>query len=622
MSLAALAAIFCQPTVAQTSDAVPGWALQAVTDLQREGLLKGYPDGSLWGRRTATRYEMAVMAYDVWRAYFAKVEGLRVPEDNHDERANLGAEIAEVRGELAKVRGLEGDLKQLKRLMVEFEPELTQMGLDYEQMRRTLGDLAPRVSWLEAHKLPFKVSGDLSVLMFGGDSGGGNYGFDTRGRPIGFGHGGLNGVPQNSTRDLTVLQEFALRFESVGDARTHWKGTLVTGNTLGALGQGSTLSGKPYTEGTSATYFQDLSVDWKGWRGMRGEAGRIGHVGNPYLLSRPQTAPQFTNARWSNPEWMLDGVKAQLPVGDGFLTTYGGRTGALNSVGGPAIQAMSFGRTTLPWRAGAARPVGILPGAMQVDSLYGADLDVPAGKVAISLNYEYLLGNPNPGSRADNGRAFGGSLTTEDGPFKLTGGYAKTDLLRGGTNLITRRNQAAWLSAKFKKKGLAAELGYRYIEPLFGGAGDWQRIGMWWNPTDLKGFHAKLKTQIGPNLNLLAMGGLHTGTGLTVQGQTGLGTDDHLDNLGLGLERRFGEWSATATVESVSWDLKDRAGYSGGRPVERWYGLDIRRESEHSLVSLGWLLSDLDSKGVAGYQLGIGPKSRGSLLTAQATLKF
>jgi hypothetical protein len=36
------------------------WAYQAVENLRQKGVLKGYPDGSLRGKRTITRYEAAV----------------------------------------------------------------------------------------------------------------------------------------------------------------------------------------------------------------------------------------------------------------------------------------------------------------------------------------------------------------------------------------------------------------------------------------------------------------------------------------------------------------------------------------------------------------------------------
>ena len=624
LSMVAISLLACASAWSQSAESVPGWAKDAVAGLKQEGLLQGYPDGTLRGRRAVTRYEMAVMLYDAWHRVSAQLEGLngasKIPASANSE--DLKAEIAEVQADVAAIRKLDGDLATLKKLIVEFEPELTQLGLDYELMRRQMNELNPRVSWLEAHRLPVRVSGDLNFLMLAGDSGAGNYGFDSVGRPLGFGRGLYTGSGQNSTRDLTVLDEFALNLESVDVTKPHWKGTLVLGNTLGALGQGATLSGKPYGEGVANIYFQTLSVDWKTSHGIRGEAGRIGHVGNPYLLSKPDTTPQFENARWDSPEWTMDGAKAQIPVSDGFLTAYAGRTAALASISGPNFQTLSFGRTALPWQPGGNRPVGLLPGSERVASIYGADFDLPFGSAALSLNYEYVLSDPALASDGDNGRGYGAGLSANAGPIKLKGGYAKTDLLRGGTTFVSRKDQAAWVSAEYSKRGVAGSLTYRYVEPLFGGAGDWGRIGMWWNPTDIKGFEADLSANLAENLRLFARGGWNTGTGITVKGQTGLSTNDRLNQYVLGLEKTLGEWRATASLETVDWNLQDRTGFTGGRPVERWYGLGVRRESEHSLLSLNWLLSDNDSKGVNGFQLGTGPKARGSLLTAQATMKF
>lgn len=622
LTLAAVSSALSAAAFSQTSDAVPAWASQAVADLQKQGLLHGYPDGSLQGRRAATRYEMASLIYSVWKSVTGNVKDLGTGLPSKDlSNDDLKAQIESLKADIASLKGMGDDLGKLKKLLVEFEPELTQLGLDYELIRRQYNGLVPRVSWLEQHRLPVKLSGDLSFLMLGGDSGGGNFGFDTTGRPLGVGRGSQAGQSQNSTRDLTVLDEFALNLESADSSKTHWKGTLVTGNALGALGQGSTLSGKPYKESTASLYIQSLQVDWnhKGWVGA---AGRIGYVGNPYLLRKPDTTPQYENARWDSPEWALDGAKTRIAVGPGSIAAYAGRTGALASVSGIQIQTLTFGRSTLPWQPGSSRPIGLAPGVQKVESLSGADYDLPLKSGALALNYEYLLGDASPALSGDNGRAYGGSLNLGDGPLRVEGGYAKTDLLGGGTTLVSRRNQAAWLGAKLRAKRSEVGLGYRYIEPLFGGAGDWGRIGMWWNPTDIKGFQADASTDFATDWRLYAKGGWHTGTGLQVNGQTGLGTDDHLSQYSVGLEHRFGEWKATASFEAVDWNLKDRVGFTGGQPTERWYGLGLRRESEHSLLSLNWLLSDIDSKDVTGFALGIGPKARGSLLAAQASLKF
>src|SRR5438067_1856693 len=54
--------------VSQTPQDVPKdhWAYDAVNDLAGKGLIKGYPpDGNFFGKRTATRYEMATIVQRV-----------------------------------------------------------------------------------------------------------------------------------------------------------------------------------------------------------------------------------------------------------------------------------------------------------------------------------------------------------------------------------------------------------------------------------------------------------------------------------------------------------------------------------------------------------------------------
>jgi hypothetical protein len=60
-----LVAVWTGAAALAQQDVPPGhWAYDAVQSLIREGILRGYPDGSFRGRKPVTRYEFAVALRD------------------------------------------------------------------------------------------------------------------------------------------------------------------------------------------------------------------------------------------------------------------------------------------------------------------------------------------------------------------------------------------------------------------------------------------------------------------------------------------------------------------------------------------------------------------------------
>ena len=79
---------------------------------------------------------------------------------------------------------------------------------------------------------------------------------------------------------------------------------------------------------------------------------------------------------------------------------------------------------------------------------------------------------------------------------------------------------------------LKLDLGYRYIAPQFRAPGDWGRIGMWWNPSDIQGFYGSVNFQVNSKLGLGVNGGMYEGRDLTVNGGQGLSSDDEVTHYG------------------------------------------------------------------------------------------
>ncbi len=142
--------------VSQLRDVSPGdWAYEALRSLvERYGCIAGYPDGTFRGNRAMTRYEFAAGL----NACLQQVERLLV-------------------GNTPNVP--QGDLVSLRRLMEEFQGELTTLGARVD-------NLEGRVSFLEDHQ--FSTTTKLFGQAIIGVQGHSKNDFELLGSPVGVGN--------------------------------------------------------------------------------------------------------------------------------------------------------------------------------------------------------------------------------------------------------------------------------------------------------------------------------------------------------------------------------------------------------------------------------------------------
>ncbi|HBB34738.1 MAG TPA: S-layer protein [Cyanobacteria bacterium UBA8803] len=129
-------------SVSQLSDVQPGdWAYEALRSLvERYGCIAGYPDGTFRGNRAMTRYEFA---------------------------AGLNACLQQIERLLPNTSGpSEADLATLRRLVEEFQAELTTLGARVD-------NLEGRVAFLEDHQFSTttKLNGEVIFSLIGGTGG-------------------------------------------------------------------------------------------------------------------------------------------------------------------------------------------------------------------------------------------------------------------------------------------------------------------------------------------------------------------------------------------------------------------------------------------------------------------
>lgn len=675
LTLALMAALGASFVPAFAQDMFPDtpdnhWAYESLLTLKKDGLLVGYPDGLFRGNRPVSRYELAVATHAAYRklgemtnGFQAQIDELNKGIDGKLSKPDLEAlrgSIEALRKDLAGTKGWIDDIAAIKKLAAAFEKEMAALGVDVDGMKKDVADLKDRVTKLEAQKPAIDIHGTVDLVLFGGYAGKNNagtlddqFGITVDGRPTGYGRGDYDGDAAGALRDLTILHEMALELSHDAEKGLDWKATLVVGNALddasGLGNQSETMDGKAFGEGSEYVYFQDFEVRYA--TALAGQkfnirAGRIGYQISPYIMKRPEASPYFENERWNSGNWILDGAIVSIPIGTARFDLIGARNSSQNGAGAYStdLAPMYVGRVGVPiYLDGSDRPRGDKANTnldLHVDQTFGVRASVPLSKDAsLDFSYLWLISNDTElvnNIEADRLAVYGATAKFKVLKFDVDGGFAKTDIKRGWHDVVTDDNFAYWATVGYKNDVWGVSAGYKYILPLFSAPGEWGRIGIWWNPTDIQGLEFKGYANLNEKLNLHASAELYTGTnngdldGLTAD-KLGFGTGDKLNRILVGLDYKLTHnWKMSFDYEAVLWDLKTRVTpyFVGGKPTETWYNIGFDYEmSEASRLSILWQISDYNSKGVPGFgpfASGIGDttRARGGLITTQLSVKF
>jgi len=638
------------------------WAYEALGRLKKDGILVGYPDSKYRGARPATRYELAVainaaytklkdMTDDLTKqisALSSKLDGKANQSDLDDVKKGLD----DLKAQVAALPNYSSDIADLKMLTSKFEKELASIGVDVDEQKKNLQDLDKRVGVLEGRKLPVDIHGDLNALVMGGYSTGSTFGITEDARPTGYGRGTYSGLPVGVNRDLTVFHETGLELTSTNTTGPKWKVVGAAGNMLEANNfdsginpqpfatQNSTSVGVPFGEaGAETLYFQTFELMFNekiAGLDFTADLGRVGYKVSPYIFQRPDTTPYFVNDRWDNGEYSIDGGLLGFAIGSAKFSVIAGRTSDQVTSAGNPFQTLSAGSSGVSnYNLGVSgRPVGLAPDLLTIDQMLGGTLSVPIlGHSTIDVSYLVLdsnteanvaaVGVPVLANRVD---VYGGDLTLKGvipAGIGLTGGYSRSDVMENGTRIVTSHNQRATGDLSWMGGNLSLKAGYRYIEPNYAAPGDWGRIGIWWNPTDIKGPTAELGYNFTKTLALKATGEYYNGTGLS---GGFLSTSDKITRLTADLGYKFMPGaSVDLGIESVDWSLSTTAHTltNGLKPYERWYTLGLGYDlSNNTMLKIMWQVSDYNSKGQPGFTVFGQPTARGGLITTQLSIKF
>lgn len=661
-------ALLALPAIASAQDMFPDtpanhWAYNALQRARSEGLLVGYPDGLYRGTRPASRYELAVAFHEIYTKIKSSLDYLDAATKagqnvNPNELDDLRQQIAAIKSALEGMKGYADDIADLKRASDTFELELEQLGVDVEAMRTEIGKLGSRVGALEKKKPPIDIRGETDFWAGAGNSRNGYYGLNKDGRIEGSGvaipappsasSGALNPpVPYGVglTEDLTTLHEAAFTLTGTDPRGPQWTGTVVVSDALGdprdgTIGFGNqsemfnqsygTLVPQPvsglsdYRPGFEDVYVQTLSAKFGGPQ-TNLQVGRLGYSISPYLFQRIDNNSYYENERWDNGQYYFDGAILGFDFKAAKLDVFGGRNTGLQSVNGVELNPLLSGPIGGPFNTGGTYQNG---SRLDIDRSLGANLKVSVGPTAhVDLAYLFLDSNADMpldvGVNMNRLDVYGGDGTAKVGPLDLQAGYHKTDLKANGDTLVGSDN-AAWdvrlgtaQNRPYSVFGEYREVGANYLAP-----GDWGRLGILRDPSNIKGFRVGGSVGILKHLTVSATGEFDAGLSNNYSPSTFLGTGTGIDSYDVKIDYRlkpnlslYGEYEDTRFG-----NLAAPVSYIGsGNPDYRWttfgigYGL-----ASNARFDIQYELSDVDND----YQATNGVSFHGGFLTTQLTIRF
>ncbi|GIV20469.1 MAG: hypothetical protein KatS3mg023_2220 [Armatimonadota bacterium] len=642
----------CVSAFAQ-QDVPPGhWAYEAVQTLIRQGILKGYPDGSFRGQSPVTRYEFAVALRDALQEVRSRVNDLRdelrqrillpppptitpPPVVDTDTFAADREKLKQIPENTAeRLRRLEEQMRILNQLLEEFGRDLQALGEDVRRLRSEISGTESQIRSMEQRiRQRAQVSGTLDMI------GRGAHGIDSKGAVDQNGYALRGGLLNN----VHATQELSLQVRSELSPGVRAEAALVVGNLLTYFGSASQFA-PGVSRAPGATDF----LLWKAnvrlpfsLFGRQGSVaiGRIENRMTPLTLWRPDLDVYTLLPRYDNGYYSMDGLQFQMDTDLVSLMLYAARHNAVNtnlladfmrvSAGNDAVNLFQPGS---PLRQ---RPNRIPYGIVHARHSAGASATVRLGR-AFSLGVQFLTLDawqdvPTVFGTVNQVNVWGWQANFSPSErWNIAAVYSQSDLLHHGDNRLNKDNWAFLARVQYSAgKDALIWLGYRDFRPYFAPPGYWGRIGYWHNPTDLRGVDAGLRTRIG-NVAVDARSGFYTGTGKAAP-PAGFGTDDEVLHLVVHAQwQALPRWGFSLTYEGAMWNLKDTqrfnpgAGLSApGKPIEHYATFGVQYDlSRDTMLRALYQAIFYDAKGVASYSLLGSDKERGGVAVVQLSTAF
>lgn len=616
------------PDVADTH-----WAFEAVARLKKEGIATGFPDGTFKGSRMMTRYEMASLLYALYMnlknvtdglgaqitALETKVNGMSTgggggTVDNTEVQA-LRDSVSQLRKEMSSMKTWGDDITQMKKMSSTYEKELSQMGVDVESMKKDLSDINARLKKLEGGPISnVKISGDANFFMGAGFKGNMASGTSINSDGKAFGSSG-SGAGIDS---LTVLHELGLNISSSNVVAELVVGNMVGNGTSGFGNQSATTSndGTVYNgfNGTNVYLHRLYATLNDGLAGLNFDAkiGRQGLKLGSFVLQRPDTTTFFSNDRYDNGEYTIDGASFKFAFGANTdLGLFLGTTG-MSGTNGNAIQPILIGE---PQSAVAG-----FPGSLSVARTMGANLGFKIGdKGHLGLSFVDFDSNSMSNTPASNrlevyGLDFNYALSSSIG---LTAGTGRSQFKAGSSTVaFGSKNTRTNFGIGYNSGALGIDLGYSEIGNAYVAPGDWSKSAIYHNLNDLKSTSVKAHYMLNDKITL---------HGTYLKGdQISVSNTDAVKTTSFGADFKINSnWSLNANYE----DTKFKGGFvvDGAAPQFKFttlgFGYDM---GANTMFKLFYQASDITGIGASSvlFPFGVGGAIKGSQIGAQFSVKF
>jgi len=498
------------------------WAYDAVNQLQKDGILIGYPDGTFGGKRTITRYEFATALARINLNPGGGPGGLT----KSDVEGMLGPYA--LKTDIPTTQNLanlatKADVDALKKLVDEFRDEIAALGVDVDALKRDVAALGARVDAIEAEMKRVKLFGDVAIFAIAGGSTQ-NTAIDLDNRTL----------PDGLWRNIGVVKDFDLKVVGrVSDCVTA-NATINYGNYLNYLN---------YVDDYSLTWNEDVPVNYRptGKSSVRGggstttsslsdsffpyylyvdagigkgalTVGRFPLQFTPYTLKMIDVDSYTTIMKTDSGNYPVDGVKLAINLWGVDWTWFAaknnendylknGLTGQPNTFVGVMHQMAegnAVGGLTQVTQSAGVRAVVSLPASAVLGVTYYQAWD--------GLSYANLSG-------WDQARVYGADLAIGIpwvSGLNFAGSWTKCDTLadtRVAGNEDVDYLNIAWdgkLGASIGKLGIDA--GYKSIGRNFAAAGYWDKIGPWANPVNIKGPYVDFNYPVLENLKIALNG--------------------------------------------------------------------------------------------------------------------
>jgi len=649
-SLSVLAISWSSAAIAQNNQAftdVPPqhWAYEAVTSLQQKGIVVGYPGGYFRGKRTLTRYEFAVALDRALKQIPAGKDGAQGPAGPQGEPGPQGP--------IGPSGMTPEEVNQLKALAQEFRNELSQIGANVKDIQSRLDALARDVADIKDRL--------NKMIQFNGEFFGGFQSTRSRHNFIDY-SGAVRGANNSLFENVDAVHDFHLMATGNLPGGVKAKVDLVSSNYLGSransatgsfLGGGGQVNGNG-TPQENTLYEADLTIPIGGFgSGTTLTLGRFKNQITPLTYYRPNTDAYFNLPWYDDGNYVQDGFKLESKFGSARTTLFGGSyTSLTGSSGGTVINQPLVGgnfgprtfASTLPFGLGYANLTGpaAVPGSFNDDrgqvlaqQSVGLHVGIPIAKIGEFGGTIIDFGGnngPQTGTFFNNVVVYGLNFKLKSfGRFNISGEGAKSvtqlAISNGDPSNSNDDNNAYTLNVSYNSGPVQSTLGYQYIDPRFGAPGYWNKIGNWYNPTNIKGPFVRVNYNFSKALVGYIGGDYYTGARNRVfalgETTTGFDINSAIYRGTTGIKYNINKYiNVGADYEGVFWDLSTAVSGTGhhAHPLQQFVtakvGLNL---ASNTVLNLAYQIINMQD--LNGATAG-GATSNASVFTSQVAVKF